>query len=36
MNSDTSTDNLEKHRSEPIATRDRIDTWMQGHPEGYR
>ncbi|WP_371665336.1 hypothetical protein OG306_13405 [Streptomyces sp. NBC_01241] len=36
LNGDTSTDNLEKHRSELIGTRDRINTWMQGHPEDYR
>ncbi|MFG3529272.1 hypothetical protein ACGF8B_21325 [Streptomyces sp. NPDC047917] len=36
LNGDLSTDNLEKHRSELIGTRDRINTWMQGHPEDYR
>ncbi|WP_406381720.1 hypothetical protein [Streptomyces sp. NBC_01618] len=36
LNGDTSTDNLEKHRSELIGTRDRINTWMQGHPKDYR
>ncbi|WP_327275000.1 hypothetical protein OG609_25885 [Streptomyces sp. NBC_01224] len=36
LNGDTSTANLEKHRSELIGTRDRINTWMQGHPEDYR
>ncbi|MGW2177828.1 hypothetical protein ACWCXX_06985 [Streptomyces sp. NPDC001732] len=36
LNGDTSTDNLEKHRSELIGTRDRINTWMQGHLEDYR
>ncbi|MFD4760466.1 hypothetical protein ACFWOJ_16740 [Streptomyces sp. NPDC058439] len=36
LNGDTSTDNLEKHRSELIGTRDSINTWMQGHPEDYR
>ncbi|MER5614268.1 hypothetical protein [Streptomyces sp. NPDC002215] len=36
LNGDTSTDNLEKHRSELIGTRDRVNTWMQGHPEDYR
>ncbi|MFC9618558.1 hypothetical protein ACFTXM_00685 [Streptomyces sp. NPDC056930] len=36
LNGDTSTANLEKHRSELIGTRDRISTWMQGHPEDYR
>ncbi|MFJ2087763.1 hypothetical protein ACIOEW_00680 [Streptomyces sp. NPDC087901] len=33
---DTSTDNLEKHRKQLIGTRDRINVWMQGHPEDYR
>ncbi|MFB7216789.1 hypothetical protein [Streptomyces sp. NPDC056227] len=36
MKGDTSTDNLEKHRSELFGMRDRINTWMQGHPEDYR
>ncbi|MFD7619919.1 hypothetical protein [Streptomyces sp. NPDC059802] len=36
LKGDTSTDNLEKHRSELIGTRDRINTWMQGDPEDYR
>ncbi|GGT40592.1 hypothetical protein P6B95_18115 [Streptomyces atratus] len=36
LKGDTSTANLEKHRSELIGTRDRINTWMQGHPEDYR
>ncbi|MFE4329223.1 hypothetical protein ACFRQM_07125 [Streptomyces sp. NPDC056831] len=36
LNGDTTTANLEKHRSELIGTRDRINTWMQGHPEDYR
>ncbi|MFG2624819.1 hypothetical protein [Streptomyces sp. NPDC048473] len=36
LDGDTSTENLEKHRSELIGTRDRINTWMQGHPEDYR
>ena len=36
LNSDTSTANLEKHRTELIGTRDRINTWMQGHPDDYR
>lgn len=33
---DTSTDNLEKHREQLLGTRDRVNTWMQGHPEDYR
>ncbi|WP_393058357.1 hypothetical protein [Streptomyces sp. LN549] len=33
---DTSTANLEKHRKQLIGTRDRVNVWMQGHPEDYR
>lgn len=33
---DTSTANLEKHYKDLIGTRDRINTWMQDHPEDYR
>ncbi|WP_406096576.1 hypothetical protein [Streptomyces sp. NBC_01013] len=33
---DSSTANLEKHSDDLIGTRDRINTWMQGHPEDYR
>ncbi|MGC5342243.1 hypothetical protein [Streptomyces sp. DT171] len=36
LGNDWSVDNLEKHRSELIGTRDRINTWMQGHPDDYR
>ncbi|MFB8024351.1 hypothetical protein ACFQ6U_04375 [Streptomyces sp. NPDC056465] len=36
LGGDRSTPNLEKHRSELLGTRDRINTWMQGHPEDYR
>ncbi|MFF2331721.1 MULTISPECIES: hypothetical protein [unclassified Streptomyces] len=36
MKDDTSAENLEKHRSELIGTRDRVNTWMHGHPEDYR
>ncbi|MFF2962171.1 hypothetical protein ACFVT1_25260 [Streptomyces sp. NPDC057963] len=36
LNGDTATANLEKHRSELLGTRDRVNTWMQGHPEDYR
>ncbi|MFS0695808.1 hypothetical protein [Streptomyces nitrosporeus] len=31
-----STPNPEKHFDDLIGTRDRISTWMQGHPEDYR
>ncbi|MFI6859484.1 hypothetical protein ACIBKZ_06180 [Streptomyces sp. NPDC050421] len=33
---DSSTANLEKHFDDLVGTRDRINTWMQGHPEDYR
>lgn len=33
---DTSAENLEKHRDELVDTRDRVNTWMLGHPEDYR
>ncbi|MFG2597778.1 hypothetical protein [Streptomyces sp. NPDC048462] len=33
---DTSTANLEKHFKDLVGTRDRVNTWMQGHPEDYR
>ncbi|WP_326736396.1 hypothetical protein [Streptomyces sp. NBC_01022] len=33
---DNSTANLEKHRKQVLGTRDRINTWMQGHPEDHR
>lgn len=33
---DTSTANLEKHFKDLTGTRDRVNTWMQGHPEDYR
>lgn len=33
---DTSASNLAKHRTELMGTRDRINTWTQGHPEDYR
>ncbi|MFB4424137.1 hypothetical protein C5F59_024015 [Streptomyces sp. QL37] len=36
LDGDVSTPNLEKHRTELIGTRDRVNTWMQGHPEDYR
>ncbi|MFI8005277.1 hypothetical protein [Streptomyces sp. NPDC086010] len=36
LHGDISTDNLEKHRGLLLGTRDRINTWMQGHPEDYR
>ncbi|MCM2413879.1 hypothetical protein [Streptomyces sp. RKAG290] len=33
---DTSTANLQKNQKQLTGTRDRINTWMQGHPEDYR
>ncbi|MET7645748.1 hypothetical protein ABZS83_19300 [Streptomyces sp. NPDC005426] len=33
---DVSTAGLEKHYKDLIGTRDRVNTWMQGHPEDYR
>ncbi|MFD6993936.1 hypothetical protein [Streptomyces sp. NPDC059943] len=32
---DTSTPNLEIHRTELIGTRDKINLWMQDHPDDY-
>ncbi|MFD6415149.1 hypothetical protein [Streptomyces sp. NPDC060194] len=36
LNGDTSTENLETHRTDLIGVRDRINTWMQDHPDDYR
>ncbi|MDN3265750.1 hypothetical protein QWJ26_39315 [Streptomyces sp. CSDS2] len=36
LGDDTSTENLEAHRTELIGVRDRINGWMQGHPDDYR
>ncbi|MEU1126838.1 hypothetical protein ABZ371_25480 [Streptomyces sp. NPDC005899] len=36
LGDDASTQELEAHRDELIGTRDRVNTWMQGHPEDYR
>lgn len=36
LGDDRSTANLEKHRDKLIGTRDRINTWMQDHPDDYR
>ncbi|WP_309061200.1 hypothetical protein [Streptomyces sp.] len=33
---DQSFENLKKHRSTLIGTRDTINTWMQDHPDDYR
>ncbi|MFJ3142264.1 hypothetical protein ACIPJM_07380 [Streptomyces halstedii] len=36
LGEDVSTPNLEKHRDALVGTRDRVNTWMQDHPEDYR
>ncbi|MFD5616898.1 hypothetical protein [Streptomyces yangpuensis] len=33
---DRSFENLKKHQTLLISTRDKINTWMQGHPDDYR
>ncbi|MEV7426004.1 hypothetical protein [Streptomyces sp. NPDC091212] len=35
LDGDTSTKNLEAHRTELIRVRDRINVWMQDHPDDY-
>ncbi|MFB7274189.1 hypothetical protein [Streptomyces sp. NPDC056244] len=35
LDGDTSTQNLETHRTQLISVRDRINTWMQDHPDDY-
>ncbi|MFE3829431.1 hypothetical protein [Streptomyces sp. NPDC059092] len=35
LDGDTSTENLETHRTELISVRDRINVWMQDHPDDY-
>ncbi|MFD5113013.1 hypothetical protein ACFWNG_11955 [Streptomyces sp. NPDC058391] len=36
LDGDTSTENLETHRTELIGVRDRINVWMQDHPDDYQ
>lgn len=36
LGADRSFGNLRKHQQVLIGTRDRINSWMQGHPEDYR
>ncbi|MFE8942035.1 hypothetical protein ACFYNX_31745 [Streptomyces sp. NPDC007872] len=36
LDGDRSFENLKKHQGLLIGTRDRINTWMQGHPDDYR
>ncbi|MFE5325483.1 hypothetical protein ACFRCG_03555 [Embleya sp. NPDC056575] len=36
LGGDRSFENLKKHQTTLLHTRDRINTWMQGHPDDYR
>ncbi|MFD3546593.1 hypothetical protein ACFWUW_13470 [Streptomyces sp. NPDC058655] len=36
LGGDRSFENLKKHQTTLIGTRDKINTWMQGHPDDYR
>ncbi|MEU3530898.1 hypothetical protein AB0E70_04790 [Streptomyces murinus] len=36
LGDDTSFGNLKKHQDQLTGTRDKINAWMQGHPEDYR
>ncbi|MER6332884.1 hypothetical protein ABT298_26910 [Streptomyces sp. NPDC001034] len=36
LGGDSSFENLKKHQTLLTGTRDRINAWMQGHPEDYR
>lgn len=36
LGDDSSFENLKKHQSLLTGTRDKINAWMQGHPEDYR
>ncbi|MFI8293475.1 hypothetical protein ACIGBL_30495 [Streptomyces sp. NPDC085614] len=36
LNGDVSAKNLDRHRTELIGVRDRINVWMQDHPDDYR
>ncbi|MGW2649722.1 hypothetical protein ACWC2T_33620 [Streptomyces sp. NPDC001393] len=36
LGGDFTFDNLHKHQSRLVATRDKINTWMQSHPDDYR
>ncbi|TFV32349.1 hypothetical protein E4K10_18720 [Streptomyces sp. T1317-0309] len=36
LGGDRSFENLKKHQQLLTGTRDRINAWMQGHPEDYR
>ncbi|WP_405706906.1 hypothetical protein OG264_05695 [Streptomyces xanthophaeus] len=36
LGGDRTFENLKKHQTSLIGTRDKINTWMQGHPDDYR
>ncbi|MEU7550835.1 hypothetical protein AB0B01_00495 [Streptomyces sp. NPDC044571] len=36
LGGDRSFENLKKHQTSLIGTRDKINAWMQGHPDDYR
>ncbi|MGM9330834.1 hypothetical protein [Streptomyces murinus] len=36
LGDDTSFENLKKHQDQLTGARDKINAWMQGHPEDYR
>ncbi|GHH40475.1 hypothetical protein [Streptomyces candidus] len=36
LGTDRGTANLTKHKTSLLGTRDKINTWMQGHPDDYR
>ncbi|MER7519920.1 hypothetical protein [Streptomyces sp. NPDC126499] len=36
LGGDRSFENLKRHQTLLVGTRDRINTWMQGHPDDYR
>lgn len=36
LGGDRSFENLKKHQTSLTGTRDKINTWMQGHPDDYR
>ncbi|WMX48507.1 hypothetical protein RGF97_32045 [Streptomyces roseicoloratus] len=36
LGGDRSFENLKRHQKQLIGTRDKINTWMQGHPDDYR
>ncbi|WP_411102661.1 hypothetical protein [Streptomyces sp. cmx-4-9] len=36
LGGDRTFENLKKHQTSLLGTRDKINTWMQGHPDDYR